>query len=104
MAMKNKISKAATGIIGGVVVACAACCLPLAVPAVAALLTGAGVYGIGEGIKPWHIGGATLLMFAVTFSWMWTRRKSRTSAAVHCGCQNSCTAGSGPSTNDINPG
>lgn len=93
MATRNKGSKAATagaGIVGGVVVACAACCLPLAVPAAASLLASAGVYGIGGDLKPWHIGGAAALVFMVAVSWMWMRRKSRASGASTCDCRSSC--------------
>lgn len=101
MATTNKGIKAATagaGVVGAVLVACAACCLPLAVPAFASLLAGASAYSIGDRANPWLIGGAAALMFAVAFTWMWTRRKSHATGTGTCGCLRSCKTASAPET------
>lgn len=93
MATTNKWSKTATtgvGIVGAAIVACTACCLPLAVPVAASLIASAGIYGIGNVIHPWFIGGAAALVFVVAFVGVLKWRKSHTSGAGTCGCQTDC--------------
>lgn len=93
MATTSRWSKTATtgaGIVGTVIVACTACCLPLVVPLGASLLASVGIYGIGNVVNPWLIGGAAVLVFVVTVVGILKWRKSCTSGASTCECQSSC--------------
>lgn len=90
MVTTNKWNKSTTGIMGAVIVACTACCLPLVAPVVTSLLASAGVYGIGNVLNPWLIGGAAALVFVAAFIGVLKWRKSHTSGADTCGCQSSC--------------
>lgn len=93
MATTNKWGKSAAtgaGIVGAVIVACTACCLPLVAPVVTSLLASAGVYSIGNVINPWLIGGAAALVFVVAFMGILRWQKSNTTGTGTCGCQNSC--------------
>lgn len=91
-----KAGMAEVGIVSGAVAACAACCLPLIVPAAASFLGSAGVYGIGDAVKPWHIAAAAVFIFGAAFSWMRMRRKARAADANAnanagaCKCEGSC--------------
>ncbi len=92
MTMTNRWRRAATtgaGAAGAIVVACGACCLPLAAPVAASMFAGAGMYHM-DGLNSWHVAGVVGLAFAATVGWISRRRASARMSPGACGCQAGC--------------
>lgn len=83
MESKQKVLAGSSALAGAGLIACGACCVPLASMAIAAL--GLGVIGQGTDEVASLIAGAVLLSVG-TILWFRSRRKSRSCASGDAGC------------------